>query len=651
MLESRARITNPTGLHARPAVKLAQLAARFRANVQVCVGEEGNWIKARSTAKVMKLKARANATLRFRAEGDEASEALAALIAFVERDFDEGSQPAEGQGQTPFSPPPSIPVSASGESRVLDAETASPGIARGVIHWLAPMDATVQRRKGNRTEERRALRAAVAMARRQLRDLSCRGDPMAADIMAFQLGLLDDEELLGPVLRAIGDGMAVEDAWCGVLDGEINDYTGTDDGYFRDRAADLRDLRDRVLAGLHGIETAAGNLPARTILVTDRLSPSSFLELDRDRVLGMVLREGSRTSHVAMLARGCGLPVLINPHGELADLPDGVEAIVDGDNGRLLLAPDASVKRQYDRRIREREVHARKLRSYLAQPGRTADGVRVRVLLNVDDPKLLHDVKPAYCDGIGLTRTELLFCRGGELPDEQTQYQAYCDLLDWAEGRPVTVRTLDVGGDKPIPGLTPEAEANPFLGVRGLRLSLIRPEVFRVQLRALARAAARGPLKVMVPMVTVPEELQQARQLLAQQVEALAAEGVAATLPTLGMMVEVPAAALRVADFQADFLSIGSNDLIQYVMAAGRDCAGVASLQDPLSPAVLELIERVVRQGHRAGIEVSVCGEMATQPKYLSVLIASGVRALSVPPAALGGVKAALSQCRTRDGD
>jgi len=215
--------------------------------------------------------------------------------------------------------------------------------------------------------------------------------------------------------------------------------------------------------------------------------------------------------------------------------------------------------------------------------------------------------------------------------------------MRWARGRPVTIRTLDAGGDKPIPGLTPDGESNPFLGLRGLRLSLARPDVFRVQLRALARAAAEGDLKVMLPMVTRPQELEATRALFRKAVSELVAAGIPAGMPKLGMMVEVPSAALNIAAFDADFYSIGSNDLVQYVTAAGRDCESVRELYDPLEPGVLELIHRVVQHGKLTGREVSLCGDMASDPRYLPALLDTGLRAISVAPARLAGAKAQIA--------
>jgi phosphoenolpyruvate-protein phosphotransferase (PTS system enzyme I) len=325
-----------------------------------------------------------------------------------------------------------------------------------------------------------------------------------------------------------------------------------------------------------------------------------------------------------------------------ATLRDGTVALLDAERGQLVLDPSPATLGDAQRRLAEHAANAAAHARFLERPAITADGERVEVLINVDDPALLAAIDPAHTDGIGLTRTEFLF-RGPDLPDEARQYRAYADILRWAAGRPVIIRTLDAGGDKPIAGLTPAGESNPFLGLRGLRLSLARPEVFTVQLRALARAAAHGSLKVMAPMVSTPAEFEAFRRLFEVAVDALQAEGLEAALPPLGMMVEVPAAALCASSFDADFMSIGSNDLVQYVMAAGRDIGAVADLYDPGNPAVLELIDRVVDSGERNGVEVSLCGDMASDPALVPRLLELGLRRLSVAPATLGAVKAAVA--------
>jgi phosphotransferase system enzyme I (PtsI) len=253
---------------------------------------------------------------------------------------------------------------------------------------------------------------------------------------------------------------------------------------------------------------------------------------------------------------------------------------------------------------------------------------------------------PSHCDGIGLMRSEFLFRDGKPLPDEETQYRSYRRFLEWAGGKPVTIRTLDIGGDKPISGLTADGERNPFLGLRGVRLTLASKDVFKTQLRALARAALHGKLKVMVPMITVAGELRATGALLDEVVTELADAAIPAKRPPLGIMVEVPAVALAPELLSgAAFFSIGSNDLTQYVMAAARDEISVAGLSDPSHPAVLKLIATVARYGAEHGMEVSLCGDMASDPRFVPALIAAGLRRFSVSPAAIGRVKAALAEC------
>jgi phosphotransferase system enzyme I (PtsI) len=274
----------------------------------------------------------------------------------------------------------------------------------------------------------------------------------------------------------------------------------------------------------------------------------------------------------------------------------------------------------------------------------TANGARIAVSVNIGDPSEVEALDAQSCDGIGLVRTEFLFSGKSGLPDEETQYRAYRRLAEWAAGKPVTIRTLDAGADKPIAGLTLDGETNPFLGLRGIRLSLAKPEPFRTQLRALCRAAAHGAIEVMLPMVALPHELEAARGLLEESGEELRAAGLAHRRPDLGIMVEVPAAAICVETFDAAFFSIGSNDLTQYVMAAARDSDAVAELNDPRHPAVLRLISLVAAHGAKTGRKVSLCGDAGGDPELIEALLMAGLRALSVSPAALGPVKEAIAR-------
>ena len=535
-------------------------------------------------------------------------------------------------------------VQSDGKAAVLLRGTpVSPGLARGPLVLLDDGIHAPSRTRGTTAHERAKLGEAIARARDELGTLlsSKAQDTEAEAILAFQVEMLGDEELTGPAVEGIEAGAQAEQAWRTAMEAEILGYHEAEDRYFRARASDLRDLRDRVLRHLAG--TAAASVPAGSIVVANDLPPSRFLEIEWDGG-GAVLFEGSSNSHVAMLARSRGVPMIIG--AERADLRGHKDGILDSGNGVLIVSPGAEDAANFSARRAADEMTRADEARHLSRVAVTGSGERVQVLINIADGLELDRIDPAHCDGIGLVRTELLLRSRDELLDEEMQYAAYRRIMLWAGGRPVTIRTLDAGGDKPIAGYTVDGEGNPFLGVRGVRLSLRQPQVLTVQLRALARAAALGPLKIMVPMVTAPREFDQVRRLLEAAIGTLRGAGVACATPELGMMVEVPAAALAVDLFEADFFSIGSNDLIQYLTACSRDSGSLALLQDPLQPAVLRLIHEVVKHGASSAIPVSLCGDMASDVRCIPSLLGTGLRCLSVAPAALGRVKGSIARYR-----
>jgi phosphotransferase system enzyme I (PtsI) len=515
-------------------------------------------------------------------------------------------------------------------------QPAAPGIAVGIACWLAEETHSNAREKGAPTAERELLARAVAAASTELTHLSEASDDLGHDILEFQIALLEDDDLLDRVRAAIGEGLSAEDAWERVLDEEIAEFGQADSEAMASRADDLRDLRDRVLGAMGGHAHARREFPEGAILFAHDISPSRFLGLDWTRIGAAVIAGGSVTSHVSILARARGVPMIVDVMPE-PDAAEGEAVAVDASAGRVVASPgDITLSAFARRRRNEVELEARAAK-LAARPAVTAAGKQIRVLVNVNHPDELSQLDPTFCDGIGLTRTEFLFQKGA--PGEEEQFAVYSAILRWASARPVTIRTLDAGGDKPMAGITRDGEANPFLGLRGLRLSLRRPEIFRVQLRALLRAAALGPMKIMVPMVTLPQELAAARHLAEEVAVELRAQRQAYALPPLGMMVEVPAAALTAADFDADFYSIGSNDLTQYVMAVARDATGLSHLSRGDHPAVIELIRRTVEAGRARGVEVSLCGDLASRPDSIGALLATGLDTLSVAPASIGRVK------------
>ena len=524
--------------------------------------------------------------------------------------------------------------------------TASIGFAHGPFVRV-DADTGGERVAGSLVEEALALRKAIDTASGQIAELAAIAGGEAAQILEFQVALLEDEDFIEEIFAAIGEGDAADVAWRSALDAQIADYNSAEDEYLKARSSDLADLRDRVIMILRGGGGQAVRIPGGAVVCADDLPPSRFLEIDWSGGGGLALLRGSPTSHVAMLARARGIPMVV----QLGAVPElGATALLDGEGATLELDPNSEQLRLFEKR---REIHRKSrasARAILRRPTALWRGERIKLFINIQHVDDLAHADGQYADGIGLMRTEFLLTERDGLPDEEAQFAAYDAVLRWAGQRPVTIRTFDAGGDKPVPGFTLDGEANPFLGIRGLRLCLARPEIFAVQLRALARAAVRGNLKVMFPMVTSADELEAGRKLFADIVQRLQADGIAAMLPELGIMVEVPAAALAVSSFKASFFSIGSNDLAQYVLACDRSNGALAPLMDPLHPAVLELIARTAEHGRRAGISVSLCGDMASDPRCLPALLNCGLRELSVTTSALAQIKQTIDRLSSGGG-
>ena len=622
VLVGSALLTNAVGLHARPSVKLTQVAKRFGSSIEFALHEDGPWADAKSPVKVMRTKAGKGSTLHFRVRGPDANEALAAMLSLVERRFDE-----EVTGTA-------APVDDLG--RRLKGLPASPGLALGPLVTVCD---TIGERvgSGDVEVEAGALRAAIAGALADLRRLVAGVRGEVAEILGFQIAFLEDTALAERAFAAIAGGRAAHEAWLDTLSAEAAAYQASEDEYFRARSSDVRDIRNRVLAHLTGSVTDAV-VPPGSIVVAVDLPPSRFLAIDWSKGGALALTGGSPTSHVAMLARARGVPAVVGLRVPLSELRG--QGLLHAARGLLIIEPGPAERAAYEREVQAATTERKLSDSLRAERAMTKDKTPIRVLLNISSTAELDGLDPSICDGIGLVRSELVL---DGLADEDAQYAAYRRIAEWAGGRPVTIRTLDAGGDKPIPGLTLAAEKNPFLGIRGLRLSFAAPAVFRAQLRALLRAAVHGDVKIMLPMVTLPRELERARAMLDEELAALVAAGVPARRPSLGIMVEVPAAAIAADLFDADFFSIGSNDLSQYVAAAGRDVAALAELADPTQPGVLRLIRHVVEVAAARGIDISLCGDAGAEPAVIPQLLAAGLRALSVAPAGVGRTKLAIA--------
>ncbi len=637
---ARFTIDLPHGLHARPAARLVQTAAAFDARVTVTNAATGRGpVDARSLNAVATLGVTHGQEIDVAAAGRQASQALDAIAALVARRFDEVEEAAA---------PAPAPTAAESTDGVLAGIAASPGVASGSVRRIEtpPMPPVVSVADADPAAETSALdgaRAAVAIEiRRRHERTAARAGAAQAAIFEAHLLFLDDEALLGPTRAAIAAGRGAAAGWSEAVEEVATAWESLDDPYLRARATDLRSVGREVLARLLGVALPRATLAGPGILVADDLEPADAAALDPITCLGIATARGGPTAHAAVLARALAIPAVVGLGDPVTALADGTTVILDGDHGLVRTAPAPEELEAVEAARAVTTARREAARARAAGPAVTHDGTTIRVVANIGSPADVPAAVEAGADGVGLFRTEFLFLERDEMPDEDDQEAAYRAVADALGGRPVVIRTLDVGGDKPLAALPLPPEENPFLGVRGLRLGLAHPEVLDVQLRALVRAAVDHPIRIMFPMVTTLDEVRLAREAVDRACDATGAGG----RPSVGIMIEVPAAALaaRVLAREVDFFSIGTNDLAQYTLAADRGNDRLASIADPLHPAVLQLIAMAAEAGSAAGIDTAICGELGGDPALTPLLLGLGVHELSMSAPSIPLVKDAIRE-------
>jgi phosphotransferase system enzyme I (PtsI) len=538
--------------------------------------------------------------------------------------------------------------------RALVGISASPGIVVGRVHllrWEVPDVPARIIADDAIPHEMERLHGAIARAKERLANVRDRAEkhagPEEAAIFEVQISMLDDAELASQVEAFIKQNLSAEKAFDLVLLEWRQRFAHHASPMMRERVGDLTDVHIRVLSLLMGLpDHDPVDLPkgSNAILVTHDLTPSLTVQLDREAIGGIATDAGTRTSHVAILARSLGLPAVVGLRDATTRLTGAELAVLDGSNGFLIINPSGAECDAYrTRALREAQDEEELRRQSSAEPI-TTDGVRITLRANVDLPEEAEAAANSGAEGVGLMRTEFLVVGRATMPDEEEQYRAYKRVVEAFGGHPVVIRTYDIGGDKLPVGGFPH-EANPFLGWRAIRMCLDEPELFKVQLRALMRAGLHGDVRIMLPLVVTVDEVRAARVLLGEAARELTTRGVPfrADLP-LGVMVETPAAAVAADSLARDvsFFSIGTNDLVQYTLAVDRGNANLASRFTPLHPAVLRLIKRTVDVALEYGLDVSVCGEMASQPLMAFALIGLGLRQLSVAPRAVPLMKSVV---------
>ncbi|KQC47816.1 phosphoenolpyruvate-protein phosphotransferase [Geobacillus sp. Sah69] len=531
---------------------------------------------------------------------------------------------------------------------------ASSGIAIAKAYRLETPDLAAEKRAVADVEAEVArLEAAVAKAKEELEAIKQHaleklGEDKAA-IFAAHLLVLDDPELLNPIKEKIQtERVNAEYALDETASFFISMFEAMDNEYMKERAADIRDVTKRVLAHLLGVTISNPSLISEeVVIIAEDLTPSDTAQLNRQYVKGFATDIGGRTSHSAIMARSLEIPAVVGTKTVTAEVKNGDIVIVDGLDGQVIINPSPELLAQYEQKRARYEAQKAEWAKLVHESTVTADGIHVELAANIGTP---DDVKGALAngaEGIGLYRTEFLYMGRSELPTEDEQFVAYKTVLEQMNGKPVVVRTLDIGGDKELPYLQLPKEMNPFLGFRAIRLCLEMQDMFRTQLRALLRASVHGNLKIMFPMIATLDEFRQAKAILLEEKEALLRQGVAvADGIEVGMMVEIPAAAVMADQFakEVDFFSIGTNDLIQYTMAADRMNERVAYLYQPYNPAILRLISHVIDAAHREGKWVGMCGEMAGDPIAIPILLALGLDEFSMSATSILPARAQLKQ-------
>ena len=652
-------IRNEQGIHARPAATLVNCAKRFNANVEMMFGDKR--ANCKSVVALLSLQIAYGDKVVIRASGKERDTALNALVKCVRQGMGEEIGPSMDPAKqahiakidaaiaAQVAPPASdLPKG------VFKGVPASPGLAMGRLFRLRRREIEVAEHSGNPSHERQLLDRMIGQAQHELealeKNLRDQADGNKAAIFSAHRELLNDPDLVEKAHASIVMGISAAYAWKQAYTEQAQMLSQLNNELMAARATDVRDVGERVLRLLTGEEPSLPKMPDHTILVAEDLTPSDTATLDRSKVLGFATVLGGATSHASILARSLDLPAVAGVSPQLMEMEDGTLILLDGSKGIVdTTLTDAEMGKMQERLDAQAELK-RKHKEHAHEPAITSDGHRVEVVANIGS---LADAKQGLeegGEGVGLLRSEFLFMGRTTPPSEEEQTCVYSDIAKViGPDRPLIIRTLDVGGDKPLPYLPIPKEDNPFLGERGLRVGLNRPELLRTQIRAILKASHLAKVKVMLPMVTSIEEFREAKAIFAHEVNVL---NIKHNVP-LGVMIEIPAAAVMadVLAKEADFFSIGTNDLTQYTMAIDRGHPKLAAKADGLCPGVLRLIQMTVAGGHKSQRMVGVCGGIGGELPAVPILVGLGVDELSVAAPAIPAVKYTIrnlsyEQCR-----
>ena len=646
-------IPNATGLHARPAAVLAALSKKFNATIRLLKGEVS--ANAKSVVGIMGLDIAYQDKVQLSASGSDAQEAISEILPQLQSGLgDEGTKPILSPAAIEtVEDQEAVPAPRSDDPDLLLGVGASPGIAIGVAVRIKEETFDFEAEAADSHEQNVRLDKAIEESKNQLETLiesmHKQTNASKAAIFAAHRELLDDPDLIKIARSMIDKGKSAEYGWQHAFNLYAKQLSNLQNKLLAERANDLRDVGKRVLRILTGKESESLKLPDNAILIAEEITPSFTATIDTQKVKGFCSTTGGATSHVAIIARSLDIPAIVGIETRVLYIPDGDPLILDGSKGTLRMNPsDALISETREEQKILLEEKAKNLETAL-NPAITKDGKSVEVVANIGGVKDAIQSVELGGEGVGLLRSEFLFLDRTTAPTEEEQYETYRDILLALDGRPLLVRTLDVGGDKPLAYLPLPAEENPFLGQRGIRIGLERPEIFRVQARAILRAGAHGKIRIMFPMISTIDEIREVKTMLEQEREKLGADPI-----ETGIMVEVPSTAILADQFakEVDFFSIGTNDLTQYALAMDRGHPKLATKIDALNPAILRLIKLTADGAHQEGKWVGVCGGIASDPQAVPVLLGLGIDELSVSVPAIPAIKAevrkySMKKCRS----
>ena len=641
-------IQNQTGLHARPAKVLVNLAKQFKSSISLMHGAKK--ANAKSMVSVLTLGAGRGSSITLQADGVDEEQAVADIEAAIRAGLgdEDHKEPVEAKPAPVQNEPPTVlqQTAEKLEPGVIKGVGAAPGIAVGPIFHFQHAELDI-----DKAETLMGLDEALKCAKEQLTELhqQMTDKKLGAEAAIFEAHreLLEDPELLQVVDSRVNSGQGSAKAWKSAIDEQAAAIAALNDPLLAARADDLRDVGKRVLRLMLGMGEKGASMPTTPVVVVAReLSPSDTASFNPELVLGFGIVEGGPTSHIAILARALGLPAIVGVHESMLALEEKTPVILNGNDGTLTVNPAADVLERAKQSQKRWLEYRRFAQEQASLPAISQDGIRVDVTANAGSIADAAEALHMGADGIGLLRTEFLFLERTTAPSEDEQFSVYNAIAETMNTLPVIVRTLDIGGDKPVAYIQMKPELNPFLGERGIRLCLNRPELFREQLRAILRAAPSGNLKIMFPMVSDIVELRQARTLIEELSRELNTPPV-----QIGIMIEVPSAALMADVFapEIDFFSIGTNDLTQYTLAMDRGNSALASKHDGLHPAVLRLIATTIDAAHKYGKRADICGELGSDAAAIPILLGLGMDELSVSIPSVPTVKAQVRGLKIAD--